>query len=85
MAKEAASCRKADPGNPKEIGAPMPGKVFKLLAKAGDQVKAGDTLLATEAMKMETNIKAREDGKIADILVKEGAQVKQGDLLIILE
>jgi pyruvate carboxylase len=85
MAGEVASQRKADPGNPKEIGAPMPGKVFKLLVKIGDEINAGDTLLATEAMKMETNIKAREDGKIADIFIKEGGQVQQGDLLLVLE
>ena len=64
--------RKADPDNSKEIGAPMPGKVFKLMVSVGDEVKAGDTLLSTEAMKMETNIKAKEDGKVKDILFKEG-------------
>ncbi|HEY7746425.1 MAG TPA: pyruvate carboxylase, partial [Desulfuromonadales bacterium] len=77
--------QKADKANPKHIGAPMPGKVFKILVKAGDSVKAGDTLLSTEAMKMETNIKAKEDGVIAEVLFKEGAQVQQGDLLVVLE
>jgi len=82
---EDAAHRKADVGNPKEIGAPMPGKVFKILVNVGDVVKAGDTLLSTEAMKMETNVKAREDGKVVDICFKEGAQVQQGDLLVVLE
>jgi pyruvate carboxylase len=82
---EEATHRKADTGNPKEVGAPMPGKVFKILVNVGDEVRAGDTLLSTEAMKMETNIKAKEDGKVVDIFFKEGAQVQQGDLLVILE
>jgi pyruvate carboxylase len=82
---EEATHRKADAGNPKEVGAPMPGKVFKILVNVGDEVKAGDTLLSTEAMKMETNVKAKEDGKVVDIFFKEGGQVQQGDLLVVLE
>ncbi len=82
---ETASHKKAEPGNPRQVGAPMPGKVFKLLVNVGDEVKAGDTLLSTEAMKMETNIKTREDGTVKEIYFKEGAQVQQGDLLVELE
>ncbi|MBE0597592.1 MAG: pyruvate carboxylase, partial [Desulfuromonadales bacterium] len=81
---EEASHQKAEKANPKQIGAPMPGKLFKILVKVGDSVKSGDTLLVTEAMKMETNIKAREDGEVAELLFKEGAQVQQGDLLVVM-
>jgi pyruvate carboxylase len=76
---------KADPDNPKHVGAPMPGKVFKLLASVGEKVSAGDTLLTTEAMKMETNIKAKVDGVVAELRFEEGSQVNQGDLLVVLE
>ncbi len=63
----------------------MPGKIFKhQWSRSASKVKAGDTLLATEAMKMETNIKAKEDGIVAEVLFKEGAQVQQGDLLVVL-
>jgi pyruvate carboxylase len=41
--------------------------------------------MATEAMKMETNIKAKEDGVVKEIVYKEGQQVPQGALLIVLE
>ncbi len=85
MQKETVVARKADPDNAKHVGAPMPGKVFKILVNPGDAVKAGDPLLSTEAMKMETNVKAREDGVIAELLVKESKQVQQGDLLLIFE
>ena len=75
---------KADKGNAKQVGAPMPGKVLKLNVKSGDEVKAGDILMVTEAMKMETNIKAKEDGKIAEVLFKEGEKVEKEDLVIVL-
>ncbi len=76
---------KADKANPRHIGEPMPGKVLKLNVQAGAEVKGGDILIVTEAMKMETNIKAREDGKIADVRCKEGDSVEKEDLLIVME
>ncbi|KAF0221540.1 MAG: pyruvate [Geobacteraceae bacterium] len=75
---------KADKANPCHIGAPMPGKVLKMNVKSGDEVKAGDILLVTEAMKMETNIKAKEDGRIAEVKFKEGDKVEKEDLVIVL-
>ncbi|NIP49791.1 MAG: biotin/lipoyl-binding protein, partial [Gammaproteobacteria bacterium] len=76
---------KADPDNSKHVGAPMPGKIFKVLASVGEQVSAGETLLTTEAMKMETNVKAKVDGVVAEIRFAEGDHVDQGDLLVVLE
>lgn len=76
---------KADPDNGKEVGAPMPGKIFKLMVKVGDEVKEGDVMLVTEAMKMETNIKAKKAGVIKDLIFGEGDQVDQGDLLLVFE
>jgi len=75
---------KADKGNAAHIGAPMPGKVLKVTVKAGDEVKAGDVLLVTEAMKMETNIKAKADGKVAEVRFKEGDKVEKEDLVIVM-
>ena len=75
---------KADRGSPSHLGAPMPGKVVKVNVKAGDEVKAGAVLLVTEAMKMETNVKAKADCRIAEVRCKEGEKVEQGDLLVVL-
>jgi pyruvate carboxylase len=75
---------KADKSNPNHVGAPMPGKVLKVNVKAGDEVKAGDVLLVTEAMKMETNIKAKADAKVAEVKFKEGDKVEKEDLVIVL-
>jgi pyruvate carboxylase len=52
--------------------------------KAGDEVKAGDVLMVTEAMKMETNIKAKTDGKVAEVKFKEGDKVEKEDLVAVM-
>jgi pyruvate carboxylase len=76
---------KADKGNGSHVGAPMPGKVIKVNVKAGDVVKAGAVLLVTEAMKMETNIKAKADCVIGEVKFKEGDKVEKEDLVIVLK
>jgi pyruvate carboxylase len=75
---------KAEKGNAAHVGAPMPGKVVKVNVKPGDAVKAGAVLLVTEAMKMETNVKARSDCRIAEVKYKEGEKVEKEDLLVVL-
>ena len=75
---------KAEKGNHNHIGAPMPGKVLKVNVKAGDEVKAGDVLMVTEAMKMETNIKAKADAKVVEVKFKEGEKVEKDDLIIVM-
>ena len=76
---------KADKFNKHHLGAPMPGKVFKILVKPGDDVDTGDVLMVTEAMKMETNIKAVIAGKVKEVLFDIGDQVEKDDLLLELE
>ncbi|HJT32840.1 MAG TPA: biotin/lipoyl-containing protein, partial [Pirellulales bacterium] len=73
---------KADPGDPKQVGAPMPGMVVNVAIKSGDTVARGQKLLTMEAMKMETTLYAERDGQIAEVLVEPGAQVDTGDLVI---
>jgi len=75
---------KADKGNPAHVGAPMPGKVVKVNVKPGDQVHAGAVLLVTEAMKMETNVKAKADCTVAEVRYREGDKVEKEDLLVVL-
>jgi pyruvate carboxylase len=75
---------KANRGDARHVGAPMPGKVVKLMVKVGDAVTAGQVLLVTEAMKMETTVKARSDGKVAELRCAEGGKVEKDDLLAVL-
>ena len=64
------------------VFAPMPFNILDVKVKAGDSVKAGDTLLILEAMKMENEISAPQDGTIASVNVRKGDVVNSGDLLI---
>lgn len=74
--------KKAEPTNKEQIGATMSGSVLQILVKQGDKVKRGDTLMVTEAMKMETSVEARFDGVVEYLHVTEGEPISSGDLLI---
>ncbi|MFB9769391.1 pyruvate carboxylase [Lactiplantibacillus modestisalitolerans] len=78
----ASNIRKAEPTNENEVGATMSGSVLKLLVQKGDEVKKGQPLIVTEAMKMETTIQAPEDGVIAHVYVSAGDVIQTDDLLI---
>ena len=64
-----------------EVKASVPGKVFKVEASVGQAVKAGDSIVVLEAMKMEIPVVAPEDGTVASIHVSVGDAVESGDLL----
>ncbi len=80
-----AAQRKAEPGNDKHIGAPMPGRVVTVTAAAGKKVKQGETLVTLEAMKMETAVRADSDGEVAEVLVEKGQTVDAKDLMIVMK
>jgi biotin carboxyl carrier protein len=80
----AAPHRKAASG-PAKVSAPMPGKIVRVAAASGEEVRAGQCLLVMEAMKMENEIRAPRDGRVVDVLVKEGQAVESGALLILVE
>ncbi len=67
-----------------ELRAAMPGKVVKLLSKVGESVKAGQSLLVIEAMKMENELRSPSAGRITEISVREGQTVEAGQLLVAL-
>ena len=76
--------RKIEPGNPKHVGAPMPGVVATVAVAAGARVVRGAQLLTLEAMKMETAVRAESDGEVAEVLARPGQAVDAKDLLIVL-
>jgi len=67
---------------PREIIAPMPGRVVKLLVREGDEVSAGQGLLVMEAMKMQNELRAPRAGRVEKILTAEGAGVETGVALL---
>lgn len=64
------------------VRAPMPGLIRELRVKDGDEVKAGDTLLILEAMKMENIIKAPGDAVVRSVKVTKGEGVEKNQVLI---
>ena len=64
------------------VRAPMPGLIIQMKVKDGDEVKAGDTLLILEAMKMENIIKAPGDATVKSVKVRMGDGVEKNQILI---
>jgi pyruvate carboxylase len=75
----------ADPDDPADIGASLPGMVSKIMVAQGDAVKENDPVAVIEAMKMETIIMAKAAGTVGKIYVTEGQPVKAGELIMKIE
>jgi biotin carboxyl carrier protein len=68
-----------------QVVAPMPGKVVRVLVKAGDKVEAGQGLLVVEAMKMQNEIRSPKGGTVVRLHVEEGRPVNAGEVLAWVE
>ena len=67
-----------------KVLAPMPGVITEAHVKIGDIVKADQTVVTLEAMKMENRILAGKAGQVVDIRVSVGQNVSAGDLLVVI-
>ncbi len=76
---------KADESSTILLKAPMPGKIIDVLVTTGDVVKAGDTLVILEAMKMQNAILASTKATVKKVLARVGDNTSKSDLLIELE
>jgi biotin carboxyl carrier protein len=72
-------------GAVQSIVSPMPGKVVRVLAAAGDEVVAGQGIVVVEAMKMQNELRSNRTGRVLSVLAKEGATVNAGELLATIE
>lgn len=63
------------------VNAPLPGTVLQIKASQGQSVKAGETIIIIEAMKMENEVVAPKDGTITSIVAQKGASVAANDPL----
>jgi biotin carboxyl carrier protein len=66
-----------------QLLAPMPGKIVRVLAAAGQQVTAGQGLLVIEAMKMQNEVRSPKSGTV-EKLVGEGQTVNAGEVLAVV-
>lgn len=81
----AASASSATVNTGNALKAPLPGVVIEICVAVGDEVKAGDTLVVLEAMKMANNLEAEKSGKVTAILVQQGASVMEDTPLVVIE
>ena len=82
---DGSAANKAAVNKNNAIKAPLPGVVTDILVSEGDEVKAGDTVVVLEAMKMANNLTAEKDGKVTAVCVKIGESVMEDDALIVIE
>ena len=68
-----------------QIKAELAGNLWKIVVREGQQVRADETLMILESMKMEIPVNATVAGRVAKIHVKEGQTVQEGQLLIEVE
>ncbi len=76
--------RRIEPGNPRHIGAPMPGTVATVAVVVGQKVARGDVVVTLESMKMQTAVHAESAGQVSEVLVRVSSQVDAKDLLVVL-
>jgi acetyl-CoA carboxylase biotin carboxyl carrier protein len=66
------------------IRAEMVANVWKIVAKVGDEVSEGDTIVILESMKMEIPVLTESAGTVTEIAVAEGDVIQEGDLIAVV-
>jgi biotin carboxyl carrier protein len=83
--RPSAGAEGARSGGVFEVRPPMPGRVVRLAAAAGDRVKRGQTVAVLEAMKMQNDIPAPTDGVVKSVGVREGESISADRVIAVLE
>lgn len=84
-AKRSSGSKRPRATAPGHVTTSMPGTIIDVLVKVGDVVEAGDPVLVTEAMKMETEIQATISGKVTSVHVQKGDTVTPDETLVEIE
>jgi biotin carboxyl carrier protein len=77
--------RGAAAAGPVTVRSPMPGRVVKVLARAGERVAAGQPVVVVEAMKMENELRVPRAGTVREVRCTEGAAVEAGQDLVVVD
>ncbi|MER5430392.1 5-oxoprolinase/urea amidolyase family protein [Streptomyces sp. NPDC002588] len=83
-APAAAPAEVTVPAGGRLVEAEFAASVWQLNVSPGDEVTAGQPLLALEAMKMESRVHAPMAGVVAEVLARPGDQVEAGTALVVL-
>jgi biotin carboxyl carrier protein len=70
---------------PLRVVAPMPGRVVRVAVKPGETVRARQTLVVVEAMKMENELRSGRDGVVGELHAEPGQSVDAGALLVVIQ
>lgn len=66
------------------VVSPLAGVILKVMANVGSHIAEGDVVIVMEAMKMETEIRAKVAGIVSEVNVRQGDTVSVGDILVTL-
>ncbi|MCK9635316.1 MAG: sodium-extruding oxaloacetate decarboxylase subunit alpha [Methylobacter tundripaludum] len=80
--KSAISSKRAKPSAEGDVAVNMPCNILEVLVKVGQQVVAGQAVLITEAMKMETEVTAPIAGTVKAVHVVKGEPANPEEVLI---
>jgi acetyl-CoA/propionyl-CoA carboxylase, biotin carboxylase, biotin carboxyl carrier protein len=69
------------PATGDELVSPMQGTIVKIVAADGEPVRAGDTIVVLEAMKMEQPLTAHKAGTVSGLSVQVGQTVPAGAVI----
>ena len=83
--QKVASAPSTTTGKAGAVISPLQGTIIKINAADGDTVKAGQTIIVLEAMKMQNDIVAPKDGKLTGLSVSVGDNVRSGQVLFVVE
>ncbi len=82
--QKSAPAAPAGSGAGTKVTTPLPGTILDVFVNVGDKVKAGQTVVLLEAMKMENNIEADVEGTITEVKVRKGDSVLEGDVMVVI-
>jgi biotin carboxyl carrier protein len=66
------------------VESPLPGLVLRIYKEPGERIRAGESILVLESMKMETPINSAVDGFVDALSVKQGDQIQAGQVLAVI-
>jgi urea carboxylase len=82
---EPSGTQRRIPENARSVATTVPGSIWKVLARPGDRVAVGDTLLVVESMKMEFNVPSPCAGRVVTLLCRDGMAVSAGQDVLVIE